>query len=148
MRPSLAGVVILILAVIALLVVPSIKQDQLIPLLKESYLTIEIESTPATSQPEMNRIISRISTELRTILGVQNVGSHIGRAVFGDQVVGINSAELWLSIDRNADHNEMVTTIQEVVDGYPGISSTIGTYLQQTLDQSQENTRDGIVLRG
>jgi Cu/Ag efflux pump CusA len=147
MRPSLAGVVILILAVIALLVVPSIKQDQLIPLLKESYLTIEIESTPATSQPEMNRIISRISTELRTILGVQNVGSHIGRAVFGDQVVGINSAELWVSLDPNADYQEVASTVQEVIEGYPGLSSNVGTYLQQILMQSQIDTSEDVTLR-
>ncbi len=146
-RPSLAGAAVMILAVIALIFVPFIKQDQLLPLFHESYLTIQVESTPATSQPEMNRIISRISSELRTIPGIQNVGSHIGRAVFGDQVVGINSAELWVTLDPEADDYEVASSVQEVMDGYPGLSSTVGTYLQQILEQSQPDSTEGITLR-
>jgi CzcA family heavy metal efflux pump len=146
-NPSLAGGAIIILAVIGIIAVPFIKQDQLLPLFQEPYLTIQIESAPATSLPEMNRIISRISSEIRTIPGVQNIGSHIGRAVFGDQVVGINSAELWVSLDPNADDKEIANTVQEVIEGYPGVSSIAGTYLQQILKQSQMYTTEGITLR-
>ena len=146
-KPSLAGGAIIILAAIGIIVMPFIKQDQLLPLFQEPYVTIQIESAPATSQPEMNRIITRISSELRTIPGVQNIGSHIGRAVFGDQVVGINSAKLWVSLDPNADYKEIANTVQEVMDGYPGLSSDVGTYMQEILKQSQMDTTEGITLR-
>jgi hypothetical protein len=29
---------------------------------------------------------------------VRDVGAHVGRAIFGDQIVNVNSAELWVSI--------------------------------------------------
>jgi len=146
-HPSLAGATIITLAVIALIIVPFIKLDQLLPLFKEGYLTIQVESTPATSRTEMDRIISRISSELQTIPGIQNVGSHIGRAMFGDQVVGINSAELWVSLESNADYTEMASKVQEVIDGYPGLSLKVGTYLQQILAQPETESNEGITLR-
>jgi Cu/Ag efflux pump CusA len=145
--PTMAGVVIVLLIIIACAVVPFIGKVQIIPPFKESYLTIQVESAPATSQPEMNRIISRMSSEIRTIPGVQNVGSHIGRAVFGDQVVGINSAELWISLDPKLDYFEITSAIQDVVDGYPGLASDVGTYLQQILEPAQMNTNQDITLR-
>ena len=39
------------------------------------------------------------SSELRSLPGVRYVGAHVGRAVTGDQVVGINSSQIWVSID-------------------------------------------------
>jgi len=144
--PELSGAFI-ILAAAGIIVVPFIEQNQLFPSFQETYLTIQLESTPATSLPEMGRIITRISSELRSIPGVQNVGSHIGRAVFGDQVVGINSAELWVTLDLKADHYATVTTIQEVVDGYPGLNGDVGTYLEQVLSQSHLSASDNIILR-
>ena len=73
-------------------------RTRLLPAFQEPYLMIQLEGAPGTSHPEMDRIVARASSELRAIPGVRNVGAHVGRAVFGDQVVGINSAELWVSI--------------------------------------------------
>jgi Cu/Ag efflux pump CusA len=66
----------------------------LLPSFKERDLRIEWESAPGTSRSEMNRTIARAASELRSIPGVRNVGSHVGRAITGDEVVGINSGEL------------------------------------------------------
>lgn len=108
---------------------------------------VKFEGAPGTSQPEMNRIISRVSTELRSIPGVSNVGAHLGRAVFGDQVVNVNSAELWVSIDPKAHYDATVATVQEVVNGYPGLKREVRTYVQQTLSQAQTSTSDDITVR-
>jgi Cu/Ag efflux pump CusA len=147
MRPSIAGVAILILAIMAVILVPFIRQERLLPLFEESFLTIQVDSAPATSQPEMGRIIARISSELRSTPGVLNVGSHIGRAVFGDQVVGINSAMLWISLDPQSNSKDVLTSIKEVVDGYPGLSSNVGPYLQQLLAESEKDNPGDITLR-
>ena len=46
----------------------------------------------------MARLTTRVTSDLR-IPGVANVGAHVGRAVLGDQVVDVNSAELWVTLD-------------------------------------------------
>ena len=56
----------------------------------------------------MNRITALASHELRAIPGVRNVGAHVGRAITSDQVVGVNSGELWVSIDPDADYDATV----------------------------------------
>ncbi|MGH2523000.1 MAG: efflux RND transporter permease subunit, partial [Anaerolineales bacterium] len=77
----------------------------------------------------------------------RNVGAHVGRAVFGDQVVGINSAQLWVNIDPTADYDATVAAVQETVDGYAGLDREVLTYLQQTLNQPQTSASDGITVR-
>ena len=42
----------------------------------------------------MTRITERASKELRSLPGVRNFGSHIGRAEVADEVVGPNFTEL------------------------------------------------------
>ena len=108
---------------------------------------IHLNAVPGTSQPEMSRISSRVSRELRSIPGVRNVGAHIGRAVRGDQVVNVNSAELWVSIDPAADYDKTATAIQEVVDGYPGLQFNVQTYLREKSSDVVQEPEDEIVVR-
>jgi len=116
------------------------RRDQLLPSFRESYLMIQLNGAPATSRAEMDRIVARVSSELRAIPGIDNAGAHVGRAVFGDQVVGINSAELWISIDPEANYDATVATVQEVVNGYAGLDREVRTYTQDTLSQPQQTT--------
>jgi Cu/Ag efflux pump CusA len=89
-----------------------------------------------------------MSTELRGIAGVSEIGAHVGRAVFGDQVVGINSAELWVTIDPKADYAATVAAIEQTVNGYAGLDGQVRTYSQQILGQSQQVTpADDVTLR-
>ena len=76
----------------------------------------------------MNRITTQAIDELRQIPGVRNIGSHVGRAITGDAVVGINSGEIWVSIDPEANHAATLAAIEEVVNGYPGMERTVQTY--------------------
>jgi Cu/Ag efflux pump CusA len=101
--PGLASAMLIVLIVAGLVITPFLNRSQLLPSFREPYLTVKLEGAPGTSHPEMSRIVSRMSSELRGIAGVSDVGAHVGRAVYGDQVVGINSAELWISIDPNAN---------------------------------------------
>ncbi|HLO33001.1 MAG TPA: efflux RND transporter permease subunit [Anaerolineales bacterium] len=145
---GLASAVTLILIAAGLIVAPLLRQDSLLPAFREPYLTIKLEGPPATSRLEMSRIASRIGSELRGIPGVSDVGAHVGRAVFGDQVVGINSAELWVSIDPAANYDSTVAAVQEAVKGYSGMVREVRTYMQQVLSQPQQvNPDDDITLR-
>jgi Cu/Ag efflux pump CusA len=76
---------------------PMLSQSFL-PTFKETNLLVRWKATPGTSRPEMSRIVSRATGELRKLPGIQNVGGHLGRAVLSDEVANVNSGEIWLRI--------------------------------------------------
>jgi len=146
--PGLASAIVIVLIVAGLVITPFLKRDQLLPSFREPYLTIKLEGASGTSHPEMSRIVSRLSSEMRDTAGVSDVGAHVGRAVYGDQVVGINSAELWISIDPKANYDSTVSAIQGTVDGYAGLVREVRTYTQQILSQPlRSSTSDDVTLR-
>jgi len=145
--PGLANIAIVALVVAAIVAVPFLRQDNTIPMFQDPYLMVRFKSAPGTSNSEMNRIVSRLSSELRAISGVSNVGAHVGRAVFGDQVVNVNSSELWVSIDPKADYDVTAAAVQEVVNGYPGLDREVRTYVQQTLNQAQTRPSHDMTVR-
>ncbi|MGR9012414.1 MAG: efflux RND transporter permease subunit [Gammaproteobacteria bacterium] len=112
----------------------------LLPSLKQTDLLIEWEALPGTSLPEMNRIMSQIGRELKTIPGVRNVGSHTGRSETGDQVVDINSGEIWVNLNPTADYDSTLTAVQETVDGYPGIFREVGSYQPEKIKDAMSGT--------
>ena len=59
----------------------------LLPSFKERDFLMHWVTTPDTSLPEMLRITTRASKELRAIPGVRNFGAHIGQAFAADEVV-------------------------------------------------------------
>jgi len=82
-------------AVVALgLAIAPLLGESLLPALKERQLHVNLATAPGTSYAETYRITTRMSRELRALPGVRNVGAHVGRAVTGDQVVGINSSQI------------------------------------------------------
>jgi len=145
--PGLANVAVVVLVVAAIVAVPFLRQGQTIPTFQDPYLMVRFEGAAGTSNSEMNRIVSKVSSELRAISGVSNVGAHVGRAVFGDQVVNVNSSELWVNIDPKADYDATVAAVQDVVNGYPGLDRDVRTYVQQTLNQAQTSASHDITVR-
>ena len=112
----------------------------MIPTFKDRNLLIRLNGVVGMSQPEMSRIDTRLSTELKSLPGVVNVDAHMGRAVLGDQVVNVNSSEVWVTIDRQADYDKTIAAIQGVVNGYPGLDGKVLTYMQ---DRTSELTAAG-----
>jgi len=145
-RSRLAWLVLAGVVLIALAVLPFFRPS-LLPNFKERDLLVDLKGAPGTSQPEMSRIATLVSRELRSTPGVRDVGAHIGRAVLGDQVVNVNSAELWVSIDPAVDYDKTVAAIQEVVSGYPGLQHTVQTYLKESSSAVAAPPKNSIVVR-
>ncbi|MGH2370338.1 MAG: efflux RND transporter permease subunit, partial [Chloroflexota bacterium] len=118
-----------------------------LPSFKERDLLIPWAGAPGTSHPAMTRLATEASRELQAIPGVRNFGALVGRAVLGDRAVGINSAELWVSVDPAADYDQTVAATREVVDGYPGLVHDVRTYLQETVREVLTGSSDPIVVR-
>ena len=100
----------------------------LLPAIKQTELLVRWDAAPGTSRTQMNRSIGQASNELRLIPGVRNVGAHVGRAITGDQVVSINSGEIWVSLDPAADHSATMDAIHTTVAGYPGLLTEVELY--------------------
>ena len=133
--PRVAYVSIALMAVASLAILPFIRSQSqgqsLLPDFKESDLLVGIESAPGTSHPAMVQLVNKASAEIKAIPGVRSVGTNIGRAVFGDQKVGINSAQMWISLDPAADYNVTVARVRDVTKGNIGVMSNVKTYLTE-----------------
>lgn len=122
-------------------------KDQFLPDFRETDFLMHFVEKPGTSIEAMDRITILASKELRTIPGVRNFGSHIGRAEAGDEVYGPNFTELWISLDESADYDASVKKIQEAIDGYPGLYRDVLTYLRERIKEVLTGAGATIVVR-
>ena len=143
-RPMLLVVAVILLAGLAVL--PFLR-GSLLPTFRERDLTIHLNGAPGTSQPEMTRMAGLVSRELKSVPGVSNVGAHVGRAVFGDQIVDVNSSMLWVSIDPAADYDRTRAAIQAVANGYPGLQNHVQTYTNERSSAVVPGSNDTIGVR-
>jgi Cu/Ag efflux pump CusA len=95
----------------------------------------------------MSRITAQAGRELQTIPGVDNVGAHVGRAVTGDAVVGINSAELWVSLDPTAAYDATLNAIHDVINSYPGLFREVQTYQPERTEEALMESNEDLVVR-
>jgi CzcA family heavy metal efflux pump len=146
-RPGLAYAALAVVALAGLAMVPRIGGRPMLPSLRDRDLLVQWESAPGMSQPEMDRVTALATRELRSIPGVRDVGAHVGRAITSDQVVNVNSAELWVSIAAGADYDRTVAAVRQVVGGYPGLTHNLVTYPEERIRQLQTGATDPLVVR-
>ncbi|HUR72769.1 MAG TPA: efflux RND transporter permease subunit [Sporichthya sp.] len=121
--------------------------EELFPTFKERNFLIHWISTPGTSVAEETRIVTRGAQEMQQIPGVRNFGSHIGRAIQGEEVVGVNFGEDWVSIDPKVDYQETFDAVGEVAAGYPGLYTDVQTYLRERISEVITGDTTAIVVR-
>jgi Cu/Ag efflux pump CusA len=144
-RMVYAGVAVLLLAGLAVL--PGLTTRSALPALQDRNLTIHWEAAPGTSLPEMARITALATRDLQTVPGVQDVGSHVGRALMADQPVNVNSAEMWVSLDSSADYGSTVEEIRQRVNAYPGMRADVSTYPADRVAAADLGVHDPLVVR-
>jgi CzcA family heavy metal efflux pump len=145
-RPRWAYATVAVVIVAGIAVVPFLGES-LFPQFKERDFLMHWVSFPGTSGPEEQRIVIQGSRELRTIPGVRNFGSHIGQALLGEEIAGINFGENWISVDPKADYDETFATIEETVTGYPGLYTDVQTYLNERISEVLTGASEAIVVR-
>ena len=121
--------------------------QSLFPAFKERDFLIHWVSPPGTSAAEMERSTTRISQELLAIPGVQSAGAHIGQALLGEEVAGVNLGEIWVSLAPNADYTETLDRIHAVANGYPGLFREVQTYLDERIEEVLTGGKEPIVVR-
>lgn len=145
--PRPAFVTACALAVVGLLSLAFLRQESLLPAFKETDLVVRMAGSPATSHPAMTRITNLASHELRSVPGVRNVSSHIGRAIMSDKRTNVNDSEILVSIDPAADYDATAARVQEVVSGYPGLSPEVLTYSELKVREELSGTGENLIVR-
>ena len=145
-RPLAVGLAVLI-ALVGTVATTNRLGEELMPKFKETDFLMHWVEKPGIGVEAMNRITIAASKELRSVDGVLNFGSHIGRAEVADEVYGPHFTELWISIDPEVDYDDTVATVQEVVDGYPGLYRDLLTYLTERIKEVLTGSSGAIVVR-
>ena len=131
-KPRLWSAAVVVAALAGLAVIPAL-DGPFIPGFKDRNLLVHLDGPPGTSRVEMSRVMARASRDLRAVPGVTNVAGHAGRAVTGDQVVDINSSELWVKVASDADYDATKASIKNVLEDYAGLSRSVLTYEKQRI---------------
>jgi len=124
---------------------PTLKMS--LPVFKQKDLLLELTAAAGTSQNEMTRIISLLGRELKSLQGIKNVQAHFGRAITGDQIVGINSAKLWINLSDDANYEVTVKSIEELIQSYPGLMRKLTSYQPKRLAEALTSNDKQIIVR-
>jgi Cu/Ag efflux pump CusA len=146
-RPRRAYTIVVILLLALSAGVLQLGAGPLFPAPDDRNLLIHLESAPGTSLPEMSRITRAAMKEVSAVPGVDHVGAHIGRALTSDQVVNVNSGEIWITLGDEADYDKTVDAIQRVLRGYTGLRSNLVTYPQDRVQAVETGTSDPVAVR-
>src|SRR5690348_16971369 len=145
-KPVAAYATVAALSILGVAVYPQLGQS-LFPAFKEHDFLIHWVSPPGTSAAEMERSTTKISKELLAIPGVQSAGAHIGQALLGEEVAGVNLGEIWVSLAPNADYTAALDRIHSVTLGYPGLFREVQTYLDERISEVLTGGKEPIVVR-
>jgi Cu/Ag efflux pump CusA len=142
----LAAAAIAVVVLFGTLLVPRVVETPL-PAFRDPGILVRWDAAPGTSGPEMDRIVGKVSQELRKVAGVRDVGAHVGRAILSDQIVGINSGELWINLDQTADYDRALAEIDRVANSYPGFRSQVETYAANRVSAILPPAKSDLVVR-
>jgi CzcA family heavy metal efflux pump len=131
-KPRAVVAAVVVAALAGLAVIPAL-DGPVIPSFKDRNFVVHLDGPPGTSRIEMSRILARASRDLRSVPGVRNVAGHAGRAVTGDQVVDVNSSELWVTVASGADYDATKASIKNVLRDYAGLSRSLLTYEKERI---------------
>ena len=113
-RP-IALVVVGVLALVTL-VGGALVQSSLVPTLQDRNVLVSVKGDPGASLAATTTAVAGLVDQLKGVQGVEAVAAHLGRAITGDQISDVNTAEIWVRLADNADYNATVAAIAGTAD--------------------------------
>ena len=141
-----AVAVFAVFVVAGLVAVPFLDQSMR-PVMQERDVVVRLDAQPGTSLQRMDEITAQAVNEFRSLPGIDDVGAHVGRAVQSDQIVNVNSAEVWVSVSEEADYEDTIASIESAATGLPDVSNDVLTYSEQRVTDVLGRGDDEIVVR-
>ncbi len=122
---AVTGLVALsVLAPVALVMAPK----ALTPEFNERDMVITLSSAPGTSLPAMTAEVKGAVAAVRGIAGVQSAVAHVGRAITADQIVDVNSAQMWVRLQQGVDRATAFSAVSASVSSRPGLQVSVDTF--------------------
>ena len=118
-----------------------------LPRAADRSLLIHWDGAPGTSLSQMSQVTTSVLKDLRGIDGVEKAGGHLGRAITSDQVVNVNSGELWVTIADDADYDATLAAVKRVLARYSSIRSSIVTYPDDRVRAVETGNKDPVTVR-
>jgi CzcA family heavy metal efflux pump len=145
-RPRAVYATFGLVTIAGLLAVPQLGQS-LFPAFKERDLLVHWVSMPGTSDAEMVRSTEAVSADIKAIPGVRSIGAHIGQALLGEEVAGVNLGEIWVSLDPSVDYEKTVDAVKEAANRYPGLFREVQTYLDERIEEVLTGGKAALIVR-
>ena len=146
-RPRLAVITAVALAAMCLAFIPQLNNRTLLAPPQDRNLLIHWNAEPGTSLTEMARVTMAVTQEMRSVAGVDGAAANVGRALTSDQIVNVNSGELWVRLSDSADYQATVAQLESVLHRYPGLHTDLGTYSQDRVAAAQADASAPVVVR-
>jgi CzcA family heavy metal efflux pump len=145
-RPGRVYAATAVVAIVGVVVGSGLGQS-LFPAFQERDFLMHWVGVPSTSDAETVRTTTAVSKELRAIPGVRSFGAHIGQALLGEEVFGVNFGENWISLDPSADYTRAREEIDAVAVKYPGLFAEVQTYLDERIEEVLTGGKEPIIIR-
>ncbi|WP_456639705.1 efflux RND transporter permease subunit [Bradyrhizobium sp. USDA 10063] len=138
-----------LLAAIASFVLLRPLERQMVPSFKETDLLVEWQGPPGTSLQAMMRSTDGLIQDLKQIPGVRSAHANLGRALLCncEHAADVNSGQVWVNIDPNAQYETVVDAVEAAITAYPGMRGQVGTYLSTKLREALTGDPDSITVR-
>jgi Cu/Ag efflux pump CusA len=134
------------LVLVALIATPFL-DTAMRPSLQERDLVVSLDGPPGMSLTRMDEITAGVVEDIGALPGVTNTAAHVGRAVTSDQIVNVNSGEVWVSVDETADYEATIQAIEGLMGGYSEVASDVSTYSEQRVSDVLGQSSDEVVVR-
>ena len=115
--------------------------------LKDDDVLVQVEAAPGTSLQAMREVTTDLVADLGALDGVRDVSAHVGRAVNGDRVVGVNSAQVWVHMADPAGREAVIGSVRRLLEATPAVTGDVLTYPEQQLTESLQATDEDVVVR-
>ena len=145
-RPRPVYAVSALVTLVGVLVGAGLGQS-LFPAFQERDFLMHWVGVPSTSDTETVRTTTAVSQEIKAIPGVRSFGAHIGQALLGEEVFGVNFGENWISLDPDADYVAAREQIDAVAAKYPGLFAEVQTYLDERVEEVLTGGKEPIIVR-
>ncbi|MGB7961665.1 MAG: efflux RND transporter permease subunit [Propionicimonas sp.] len=134
---KLAGrpIALVVVGVLALVTVAggALVQSTLVPALQDRNVLVSVEGDPGASLATTTAAVAGLSDQLKGVQGVETVAAHVGRAITGDQISDVNTAEIWVRLAANANYNATLAAISNTADQLSGYTHDVVPYSSQRL---------------
>jgi len=112
-----------------------------LPEFNEGTYTVFLMMPPGTSLEESERVALGTERRLLEIEGVEHVVARSGRAERDEHAEPPSSSELEVRLDPHSDPKRIRTEIDRVLDGIPGVTSSIGQPISHRLSHVMSGTK-------